>query len=479
MENAIWQTAWANLTAVSLLVFQLTGLFLAARVILSNRSTQGTIAWILSLMLLPVAAVPMYLLFGRNRLEFYVKARRSIEEKFKQEHASVALNENSDALQTDTRWHILENLANMPLAQGHSTRFFFDGQATFDAMLKDLESAESYLLFQFFIFRDDPEGARFIKILKQKAKAGLRVYFHVDAIGSRDLSEDFFTNLKSAGIHTEIFLPGHTLRGRLRLNFRNHRKIIIIDGHTAWVGGHNIGKEYVGNSPRFGPWRDSHLRIQGPTVKAIQLTFLKDWYWMRQETIQLNWTAAKAMEGSTRALCLATGPTDQEETCALAYVHMINQAQERLWIHSPYFVPSDEVIIALQLASLRGVDVRILIPGKMDHLLVWLSSFYFSSLPQLNNVRFFRYKKGFLHSKMLLVDNDLASVGTVNFDNRSFRINFEITLILKDPEKIQECHVQMLEDFSNANEDSVNPLKEKSLLFRLAARGARLLSPLL
>jgi len=178
-------------------------------------------------------------------------------------------------------------------------------------------------------------------------------------------------------------------------------------------------------------------------------------------------------------VCLATGPADHRDTCTLAHVHLINQARHRLWIHSPYFVPGEEVIVALQLASLRGVDVRVVMPSRRDHHLVWLCSFYFSSLPQLDKVRFFRFTKGFFHSKMLLVDDELVSVGTVNFDNRSFRINFEITLLLQDAQAIAACRAQMEHDFARSIEDPVDPLAERGLAFRLAARGARLLSPLL
>jgi cardiolipin synthase len=206
---------------------------------------------------------------------------------------------------------------------------------------------------------------------------------------------------------------------------------------------------------------------------------LEDWFWVNREMLDLAWKTAQAQPANIRALCLATGPADSEDNCTLAYVHMINQARHRLWIHSPYFVPSEEVIIALQLAAMRGVDVRILLPGIFDKWLVWISSFYFSSSPRLRKVRFYRYKTGFFHSKMLLVDDELVSVGTVNFDNRSFRINFEMTLILEDRGLADECREQMERDFQEAIEDPDDPLAAKSFAFRLAAHTVRLLAPLL
>ncbi|MEX0322391.1 MAG: cardiolipin synthase [Puniceicoccaceae bacterium] len=483
MDLSIWQGIWEYGVATLLLLFQIAGFFLAGRVLLSNRSTQGTIAWALSLIMLPLAAVPIYLMFGRNRLHSYIEARRRVDREFarthplEKEHGSISDFANPAGSSFD--WHVLKDLAKAPLSEGNEVDFHFTGRDTFDSMIKGIEKAKHYVLFQFFIFRNDDEGRLFTEALKKKAASGVQVFFLVDGLGSGSLNRSFFKDLRQAGIKTGLFIPGRTIRGRLRLNFRNHRKVIIVDGKEAWIGGHNIGVEYVGDKPEVGPWRDTHVHIRGPVLNAIQLAFLEDWFWVTREMPELNWDASTTESGKVRALCLATGPADTEDTCTLAYVHMINRAKKRIWIHSPYFVPADEVIVALQLAAMRGVDVRILMPSQRDHLLVWLSSFYFSALPELNKVRFFRYSPGFFHSKMMLVDDDLLSVGTVNFDNRSFRINFEITLLLEDPDTIRQCHEQMERDFLNATEDPVDPLAKRNIFFKLAARGSRLLSPLL
>lgn len=482
MESTILDSLWNHGWAAVLLLFQMSGLILAGRVLLSDRSTQGTIAWVLSLILLPVAAVPVYVLFGRNRLSSYIRARRRVDQQFERHHTADPAHPEGAVDETHrafARWQILEDLAKVPLSRGNSARYYFRGPETFASILEGLQRARHYILFQFFIFRDDEGGRPFVELLKQKAKDGLQVYFLVDAIGSRQLNRAFYRELEEAGVHTGVFLPGRTLRGRLRLNFRNHRKVVVVDGMEAWLGGNNIGIEYTGKSPAFGPWRDTHVHVKGPAVNAIQLTFLEDWFWVTRTMPVLDWDAASAQPENAHLLCLATGPADAGDNCTLAYVHMINQAQHRLWIQSPYFVPSEEVIVALQLATLRGVDVRVLLPGKFDKWLAWISSFYFSSLSRLDKVRFFRYKTGFFHSKMLLVDDELVSVGSVNFDNRSFRINFEITLIVHDADLVSQCRIQMAKDFELAVEDPVDPLATRSLPFRLAAHAVRLLSPLL
>lgn len=478
MAAELWQSG----LAYGLFLIQLLGLFLAGRVILSDRSTHGTIAWVLSLILLPVAAVPVYILLGRNRISSYIQARRRVDQQFERhhtadpEHPEGVINEKHGPL---TQWQILEGLAKVPFTCGNSLKYHFEGKETYASIMEGLKRAEDYILFQVFIFRDDEEGRLFVDLLKARAQSGVRVFFLVDAIGSRALSKGFFKELEEAGIRTGVFIPGRSMRGRLRLNFRNHRKIVVVDGKEAWVGGNNIGIEYTGKSPRFGAWRDTHVHVRGPVVNPIQLTFLEDWFWVTRTMPALNWEAASAQSEDVRALCLSTGPADPGDNCTLAHVHMINQARKRLWIQSPYFVPSEEIIVALQLATLRGVDVRVLLPGRFDKRTVWIASFYFSSLSRLDKVRFFRYKDGFFHSKMLLVDDELVSVGTVNFDNRSFRINFEMTLILQDAEMASQCHTQMEKDFRLSDEDPVDPLATRSLPFRLAAHAVRLLAPLL
>ncbi len=477
MEWFQLQGLWDHGLATTLLVFQLAGFFLASRVILSNRSTHGTIAWSISLVLLPLAAVPLYILFGRDRLHSYIAAKRLVDSEFSRQHPHRAL------AHVDTsgfKWIVLSQLVSAKgLTQGNSVNLFFNGRDAFDSFMEGIERAKDYIIFQFFIFRDDSEGRQFVDRLKQKAQEGVRVFFLVDAIGSKHLKKGFFRELEEAGIQVGVFSPGRSLRGRLRLNFRNHRKVVIVDGQEAWMGGNNIGEEYVGKDPRFGSWRDTHAHIRGDVIDAIQLAFLEDWYWVTRAMPDMNRDQVPEEPGDIQALCLATGPSDPEDTCTLAFVHLINRAQHRLWIHSPYFVPSEEVIVALQLATMRGVDVRILMPSKMDHRMVWISSFYFSSLPQLNNVRFFRYNHGFLHSKMLLLDDEIVAMGTVNFDNRSFRINFESTLVLQHPTVVKICDKQMRMDFENSTEDPVDPLATKSIAFKLAARATRLLSPLL
>ena len=269
-----------------------------------------------------------------------------------------------------------------------------------------------------------------------------------------------------------------TTQGRanpLQINFRNHRKVVVVDGHSAYIGGHNVGEEYVGRHPRLTPWRDTHLHIQGPAAMATQLAFVEDWYWATRQVPELDWVPNTVCTPGQRVLILPTGPADVLDTCVLFFVQAINTAQQRIWITSPYFVPDEMVVAALQLAALRGVDVRIMLPEHPDHRLVYLAGLAFVQETVSAGVQLFRYQSGFLHQKVLLVDNDLAAVGTANLDNRSFRLNFEFTALIADHAFAAQVADMLSSDFAHCRRVAADELEVRPLAVRVAARAARLL----
>ncbi len=464
-------------------VLQIVGVFAAGHAIMTNRTPQGTIGWVIFLLTFPTAAVPTYLVFGGHRFRGYIRARRTkdrtiretINTYFKQvEACRVPISSNTSGVR------VIEKLAHLPLTYGNHVELLIDGEAIFNSMLEGIDAAEDYIIIQFFIIRSDATGNRLRDHLLAKLAQGVRVYLLYDEIGCRKLSRQYCSDLKEAGAEVAGFNESQGWRHSLRLNFRNHRKIIIVDGKTAWVGGMNIGDEYLGLSKRFGHWRDTQVKITGPAVQCTQFTFLDDWYWANRKVPEFNWTPEPRTEEEHphEVVVLSGGPADDVETITLAFLHAINQAQRRVWIQSPYFVPDDQIVSALQLAAMRGVDVRILLPEKPDHLLVWLSSFYYTGQEKLQHVRIFRYHPGFLHSKMLLVDNTFAAIGTANLDNRSFRINFEIMIGVIDSDFTNEVETVMKRDFTNAHEVGPEEYASRPAWFRIAARTARLLSPI-
>lgn len=470
------------LIAIILPVFHLLGVVSAVHAVMTARTPQGSIAWAVSLLLMPVPAVPAYWVFGRSRFNGYVTARRSghvtIQEKLDQVLNQVAPWRLPDD-EIGPVGDAAQRLADLPFLLGNRVDLLIDGDATFDSILAGIDSAESYILFQFFIVKDDEIGREVKARLISRAKAGVRVCFLYDEIGSHDLSKAYLNELRQAGIEVHPFHTRKGRRNRFQINFRNHRKVVVVDGKTAWIGGHNVGDEYLGRDPKFGHWRDTHIRITGPAVMPVQISFVEDWNWAAGTPIpEMTWTPVPAAEGNQAVLIVPSGPADALETAALMFHQAINAAKKRIWIASPYFVPDDAILSALQLAGLRGVDVRILIPDTADHLLVYLAAFSYFDDASRTGVRFFRYTDGFLHQKVMLIDDQNATVGTANFDNRSFRLNFEITGAVSDPEFAKQVEEMFERDFARSREMLQADVDGRPFWKRLGSRLARLTSPI-
>ncbi|MBT3201482.1 MAG: cardiolipin synthase [Phycisphaerales bacterium] len=462
-------------------VSHVLGVLSSISALMSTRTPQGTIAWIVSLNTLPYFAVPAYWIFGRSKFQGYVFARKGQDSALRT--ALMGLREKTASAvsshgQEYGRVRAVEMLAQMPFSTGNHTELLVDGEATFNSIFEGIAQARHYLLVQYYIVRDDEIGRELKDKLIAKAKEGLRVYFLYDEIGSHKLPRAYISQLANAGVSIH---PFHSTRGRqnrFQLNFRNHRKIVIADGRVGWVGGLNVGDEYMGRSDKFGPWRDTHMRLEGPAVMGLQLAFVEDWHWATDDVLDLTWNPDPAPDGDRHVLIVPSGPADAVETASLMFQHAIHSADEKIWIASPYFVPDEGVIGALQLAVLRGVDVRILIPKKPDSVLVYLSGFAFLGEMIESGVKIYRYAPGFLHQKVFLVDHYVAAVGTANLDNRSFRLNFEITAVVIDDEFASEIEEMFASDFANSSPMTIEQIESKSFWFKLASRAAHLLAPL-
>lgn len=475
----------SRLLAAFVFLMHLLGAWTSVQAVMSTRTSQGAIAWAVSLNTFPYVAVPAYWMLGQSRFDGYdllrlneqlsnsktlVSARQTLNDKGLLVHPETPIQESYVRL--------LSNLTQLPLTTGNSVDLLIDGEATFDSILESIEQAQDYVLFQFYILRDDELGRRCLDALLKKAAEGVRVYVLYDELGSKDLKQSYLNDLRAGGMH---IVPFNTTQGRgnrFRLNFRNHRKIVVVDGNVAFVGGHNVGDEYLGKDPVLSPWRDTHVRVQGPVVHCIQAPFVEDWNWATGEILKLDWEPSPAAEGEIIAACLPTGPADTLETGTLFFLHAINAAKERLWIVSPYFVPDEQVMSALQLAALRGVDVRILIPQNPDHLHVYLSGLSYLLEAEEAGIKIYRYQPGFLHQKVWLIDDHTSFIGTANLDNRSMRLNFEITLMMVNETFADEVESMLEEDFSRSKLASSSEYTESSLPYRFLVRVCRLFAPL-
>ena len=464
-------------------ISHVAGALTSVEAVMETRTPQGATAWAVCLNLFPYGAVPAYWMFGHTEFDSYRTVRDLNDGKF----APIREELNQSLVASGLRAEagkplakVLERLADLRFTEGNGVTLLVDGEATYDAMLDAIAGAEKYVLFQTYILRGDATGNRFKDALLKKAATGVKVRVLYDEIGSLRLDKAFREGLLAGGVEAAVFSTNQSDGRKYQLNFRNHRKILVVDGATGFAGGLNIGDEHLGKDEVLTPWRDTHLRVTGPAATMLQLPFAEDWYWATGTVPEnLDWSVEKDEKGGeATVLCLPTGPADERETCGLFFLAAINSAEKRLWIATPYFVPDMQIISALKLAALRGVDVRILVPGLNDSRLVEYSSHTYLDEITEAGISAYRFQKGFLHQKVMLVDDDLSCIGSANMDNRSFRLNFEVILAVEDRAFATEVGKMLENDFANSKKIPKGSLASKPFLFRLASRVSKLLAPI-
>ena len=485
-------------SAVSLVVHVL-GIANAGHAIMNVRSSRGAIAWGISSIAFPWVAIPLYWIFSRTKFRGYSEA---ISRAYHQ-HQGLVSYADDEILELKAQLpkelatveKLVSNISSFPFTNNNALELLIDGEQTFAQMLRAIAIAQDYILLQTYIIHNDEIGNKFKSALIAKARDGVRIYLLYDALGSRKLDRAYLKSLRKNGIAVSSFRSTKGKGNRFQLNFRNHRKILVVDGHTGFMGGLNIGDEYLGKNTRFEAWRDTHLKIKGTNVKSLQRTFLQDWYWATKKIPQVSWSIAKKDSYDQIALVLATGPADRLEVCKMFFLNLINLARDRLWIASPYFVPDDSTLNALKLAALRGVDVRIILPDRPDHLLVYLCSFSFYAELQKVGIKLYCYRTGFMHQKIFLCDcgasrrhRTIAGVGTVNLDNRSLLLNFEVmTFGIRSnrqqnaiaPDLVESVEQMLLDDFNASRLINLKEYQQKPFWFKLSAEVSRLLAPIL
>lgn len=465
-----------TLVAAVFAVIEIIGLVLAVDAVMRPRSSQAAIAWSIALITLPVVTIPLYVIFGRTRFRGYAEALREKEALVGERLADWFTRMAATAAEPHEGLKEIEDLVRgitkIPFTRGNRVELLQDGKATYGAMLDAIASADSYVLVQFYIVQDGTVARRLHKALIEKARSGVRVHFLYDEIGCWKLPAEYLNSMRDASIEVSGFRTTRGHRNRFQINFRNHRKLLVVDGRIGFIGGHNLADEYL-------TYRDTHLRIDGPAAQHIQFSILKDWYWATRQIPEISKTIQTAEKDDQKVAIVNTGPADARANCSALFATIVHVAQRRLWMTSPYFVPDDVMVRALQAAAIRGVDVRILLPGKADHRFVELASFTYYCEMMDCGVRLFRYQDRFLHQKVFLVDDRLAGVGTVNLDNRALYLNFEATALVADERFAKRVEAMLQSDLEHCESVDRAHFDNKPFHFRVAARIARLASPLL
>lgn len=467
-------------------------LIFAFTIIFMERRSAGSVwAWLLVLVLLPILGFIIYLFIGRQIQRDHIF---SLDEDDKI-GIEMIVSEQLEALKNDDFSkgnHQIVKFKDMVqmllynnaafLTTDNEIKIFTDGKEKFDSLLKDIDAATDYIHIQYYIFRNDSLGERILNALEQKLEQGVEVKMLYDDMGSRGLSLKDFKSFRKNGGQVEAFFPSKLPLINLRMNNRNHRKIVIIDGHIGYVGGFNVGEEYLGKKKKFGYWRDTHLRIVGDAVNALQLRFMLDW---NSQATRDNLKYADRYfpdvdSGGTIGVQIASsGPDETWEQIKYGYLKMIASAKQSINIQSPYFIPDQSFLDAIKIAALGGVDVSIMIPNKPDHPFVYWATYNNVASLLDAGVNIFHYDNGFLHSKTLVIDDEVASVGTTNMDHRSFTLNFEINAFIYDTHIAKELRLAFEKDLEVSYRLTKEIYKQRSLWIKFKEGISRLLSPIL
>lgn len=466
-------------------------LLLAFTIIFLERKNPSTaLAWIMILFLLPIAGIVLYFLFSQNIARKKIFRLTKSEEKALSASLQRQLGEiergtfefvNPEARTWKDLIHLNGLYGGAYYTQDNRISIMTGGKYKFRSLMRDIRAARTSINIMYFIIKNDAVGRKLIEILTQKAKEGVEVRLLIDAMGSRQINDKVLKDFIAAGGKRAYFFPPKLKFINVRFNYRNHRKLAVIDGDIGYIGGFNIAREYLSMKKKFGFWRDTHLRITGSCVQDINARFLLDWRFASKEHVVLSEAYySKVIEkGKSGVQIVSSGPDSQRVAVKRAYMKMITSAREKIYLQTPYFVPDASILESLKMAAQSGVDVRIMIPCMPDHIFVyWATYSYVGELIQSGGKAYI-YDNGFLHAKTLVVDGEVASVGSANFDRRSFVLNFEANAIIYDAEEAGKLAEIFEADMEHCHELTRELYARRSLWIRCKESIARLLSDIL
>ena len=461
-----------------------------AAIILERRNPAASAAWVTVIFMLPVAGIVLFFLLSQN-----ISARKLYNlSEFEEMKIDSSLKNQINEIKNGTYrfsteegklWqdmiHLNQLYGRAYYSQNNSVEFITDGRQMFDTMMQDIMSARETINIMFFIVKNDETGRQFIDALTQKAREGVEVRLLLDSMGSRQINDRVLRDFLDAGGKRAYFFPRKLNLVNVDFNYRNHRKLAVIDGIIGYTGGFNIAREYLGLKKKFGYWRDTHIRITGQSVQDINARFILDWRTASKEKIVLSeaFYSGVISEGNTGIQIVSSGPDSVKEEVKRSLMKMITSAERSIYVQTPYFVPDDSILESLKMAAQCGVDVRVMIPCIPDHPLVYWATYSYAGELVKSGGRVFIYENGFLHSKTMVVDGEVGTVGSANFDRRSFSLNFESNAFIYDKKEAQTMERIFCEDLKECRELTISLYENRSRTIKVKEVAARLLSDLL
>ncbi|HOT21144.1 MAG TPA: cardiolipin synthase [Sedimentibacter sp.] len=459
-------------------------------IFLERKDPTATLAWVLVLLIFPGFGFLLYLLLAQNfsRKQLFIMkvyAKKTFGDYIK---VQKELFSTGGLVFNDKNIENYKDLIKMNLfyygfsyTQNNEIVIYTDGERKFQELFNSIENAKDHIHMEYYIIRNDDLGNKLLNLLSKKAKEGVEVRLLYDSVGGRQISKDKIEKLKGSGVKVAVFFASTVPFINFKINYRNHRKIVVIDGIVGFVGGFNVGNEYMGLNNKIGYWRDTHLKIRGDAVIDLQTRFFLDWsHASKQELMFLpKYFPDNRIQGKVGIQIISSGPDKSDEVIKSNYVKMINSAKKSILIQTPYFIPDASVFEAIKIAAASGVDVRIMIPCKPDHPFVYWATYWYCGGLLKYGVKVYIYEYGFLHAKTLVIDGTVASVGTANFDVRSFKLNFECNAIIYDTKTSQMLYDIFTDDLNYSMELTRELYLERGILIRFKESVCRLLAPLL
>lgn len=476
----------AEIYSLVFLAIEILAVISAIHAIWYVRTSQAAIAWVVALITFSPLALPTYWIFGRYRFRGYRESIREVGRRHKRSVSAINRElltmRNARTTALDSPIEQIADILDTPICSGNTAQLLIDGDDFYDTFILQISKATRYVYVEFYIIRDDEIGNRVAEALMAKARQGIVVRFLYDEIGSWRVSRSYLQRLSAAGVEIRPFNTRRGLANPFQLNFRNHRKMLIVDGRVSIVGGFNLGDEYAGKLSWAKHWRDTAVLLHGPITLKIQAIFAGDYYWAaRQDLREADWDNSDKDQstGMCNASVCVTGPADLQPRATMMFASAALAARERLWISTPYLVPDETCLVTLTMACARGVDVRILAPSVPDQWAVYLAGLHYEVELQRAGIQVYRYQAGAMHQKCILVDDKLALLGSTNLDNRSLHLNFEVMVALEGREFVSQVATMLERDFAQSSLARLGDRPAHPGMSILGRIVARLFSPIL